>query len=62
MDDEEIAFRRGYHHGFIAARLNPAMSESEIREWRYFSLKELPPNSEIPSEEFEEPFSHFAPN
>jgi hypothetical protein len=32
---EEIAFRRGFHHGFCTARREQSLTEDEIRQWRH---------------------------
>lgn len=46
---EEEAFRRGYHHGFIAGRSQADVTIDEVRIWRYSMDKEnvCPPGSPL---------------
>lgn len=30
----ELAYRRGFHHGFVAREENPKMTEAQIATWR----------------------------
>ncbi len=46
IDEEELVFRRGYHHGFCVARNRPDVTEKQIHDWRHSEKNpQWPPGS-----------------
>lgn len=43
--EEEKAFRRGFSHGFYAARKNPNLLEKEVDNWVYGNEPTCPPGT-----------------
>lgn len=35
ITEEEVSFRRGYHHGFCVAQNRPDVTEKQIHDWRH---------------------------
>ncbi len=47
LSQEELAYRRGFHQGFVAARHNPNVTENEIRTWRNSIQDNIPIKKQI---------------
>lgn len=44
FDEEEIAYRRGYHQGFASAKRS-TVTEKEVHDWRHGNEECAPPGS-----------------
>lgn len=45
FSQEELAYRRGYSQGFLAARENPDLTVQQIYDWRHSFDQTAPPGS-----------------
>jgi len=45
FSEMEQSYRRGYCHGFLAARRNPELKEEKVYGWRYSDNETGPPGS-----------------